>query len=175
MKTATNLLLIIAIAFQTALFAQENGFLFTMDKFEGTNAIETGDHCYIVSADHAWGSDFLDKPCVLLKLSAEGTLLKTNQLGDSYSQVVFFHKEADQDVYYAIGIRWNTLAEQMCPFVASFDSDLNINSLIDVAGIPVSYPDFIEDVAAAINNNGKVLMVLAQFFPFSHHYIISLS
>ena len=167
-----KLLLIIAVAFQTTLFAQGNGFLFTSDKNEGTCAIETDDNCYIVSADQAWMDYWTGKPASLLKLSAEGTLLQTAQLGDSYSQVVCLHKEAGEGVLYAVGLRWNTETEQMFPFVASFDKDLNSISINDVAGIPASYPYFIDDAAAIINNNGKVLFVLCDFVAFSLHYMI---
>lgn len=167
-----KLLLIIAVAFHATLFAQENGFLFTSDNAEGTCAIETDDNCYIVCADQAWMNYWEDKPASLFKLSAEGILLKTVRLGDSFSQVVCLHKEAGMDVLYAVGLRWDTETEQMYPFVASFDKDLNNISINDVTGIPVAYSYLINDAAAVINSNGKVLFVLCDFFTFSLHYMI---
>ena len=171
-----KLLLIIAVAFQVTLYAQENGFLFTSEQYEqysGTCAIETEDNCYIVCT---WAETeyYSERPSMLLKLSREGMLLESVPLGDSYSFVVRLHGETGSSVYYAIGIHWDPQTERLYPFIASFDKDLNIIDMKDVTDIPETYTFPVWDAAAVVNNNGKVLFVYEYSSSELHYMVLNL-
>ena len=151
-------LTLVIIAFFLAFSgnAQHHGFLFVHEEngthSVGSYALESNDGSFFVSTEDL----NVISPAKLLKLSANGELVKTVSLSAGYSRVAGLFADPDHaDRYYAVCNRLKPETETVCPCIVHFNNDLDIISNTDV-DIPGVYSYF-ESAKALLCSDGKVL------------------
>lgn len=132
-------------------------------------SIETDDECFIISEAY-FNRTTNSVEVKLLKLSAEGELLRETCVGKEIGLVGLFHDPEQEGQYVLILFKFG-IDDLTTPCVLRFDDNLNILSEVDVE-IPSNLPNTnISQARAIIGNDNKVYLSYIVMPPVRRYHL----